>query len=685
MVRSGIRRHVTWAVVAAWLSGCAPAGPTIDWSKPIAQLPPDLVTEVPTHTPRDEAVHAGMAALTAGNYPEASRQFNLALKFEPQNSALHFLNGLTYQLMVAKGDEQKAAMAEDAYLLALRFDPQNYLASYQLGQLYLEKGDYARAQSYLADAVLWQRNNAEAYQSLAVASYYNRDVGLALWSSNNAKRLAPTDPAVLRTAAFVETVAGLDEQAAQDGKGYAATNPPEIRLAAFNARLAQLRASRGDAIEVAQARPKVPAAPPSFPQAPSGGLPAAPSPFGPPGFGPAPGGAAPGAPPFGATPGAPGAAATSAAAGPASTPWFDCGTGTATGGGGTTGYSSYGSSFGGGSSPQGDEPVALSALPSPCKGAEAPRMTLIDVVLIRTEESESSANGVNLLDGLQTVLNGSIVRSHTSGTSPAVTRTNAISLAFGNTTTTGIAYSLNIANAAHATNQIIARPTLVALDRQPSQFFSGSNVSIALTGQYGGNVVEKPIGVSLSITPTFVDDDTMLMTVKAARSFFETQVTGSGSIAQSLETTRNMVQANVVLKFGQTLILSGLNEKQNQTTGDGVPLLRDIPGLEYLFSARQTNNFSKSVMILITPRRPAYGDQLPPPVDRLAARPSLKELRDRASKALAPNSNLEVIAHSLNINPHYLAYRSGDVKSEYWIEPRSLSRTLHEALGLLYF
>lgn len=668
---------MAWAIVAAWLSGCAPAGPTIDWSKPIAQLPPDLVTEVPNATPRDEAVHAGMAALTAGNYPEASRRFNLALKFEPENSALHFLNGLTYQLMVAKGDEGKAALAEDAYLLALRFDPQNYLASYQLGQLYLEKGDYTRAQDYLADAVLWQRNNAEAYQALAVASYYNRDIGLALWSSNNAKRLAPADPAVLRTAAFVDTVAGLDDVAAQDGKGYAATNPPEIRLAAFKQRLAQLRASRGDPSQVAQApRPQregpAPGAPPFAPPGfnPAQGVPGTP-PFGPPGF----------PSPAGAVQGAPGA---SAAAGPAAEAWFDCGTG-ATGNGGTSGYSSYGSSFGGGSSPQGDEPVALPALPSPCKGAAAPRMALIDVVLIRTEESETSSNGINLLDGLTTVLNGSLVRNRTTGTSPAVTRTNAYSLILGNTTTTGINYSLNIANAAQSENQIIARPTLVALDRKPSQFFSGSNVSIALTGQYGGNVVEKPIGVSLSITPTFIDNDTMLMTVKAARSFFETQVTGSGTIGQSLETTRNMVEANVVLKYGQTLILSGLNEKQNQSTADGVPLLRDIPGLEYLFSNRTTNNFSKSVMILITPRQPAYGDQLPPPIDRVAARPSLKELRERAAKAIAPNSNLELIAHSLNVNPHYLAYRSGDVKSDYWIEPRSLSRTLHEALGLLYF
>jgi hypothetical protein len=91
------------------------------------------------------------------------------------------------------------------------------------------------------------------------------------------------------------------------------------------------------------------------------------------------------------------------------------------------------------------------------------------------------------------------------------------------------------------------------------------------------------------------------------------------------------------------------------------------------------------VLVLLTPRRPAYGDQLPPPVDPLAQSPGLDALRERASKGRPPNANLDIIARALDRNPHYLAYRSGDVNAEPWIESKSLTRTLHEALNLLYF
>src|SRR5204862_5632091 len=109
--------------------------------------------------------------------------------------------------------------------------------------------------------------------------------------------------------------------------------------------------------------------------------------------------------------------------------------------------------------------------------------------------------------GLQVVLSGSISRLKTTGTTPVVTNTKAFGLALGSTAAAGILYTLNIANATETNDEVIARPTLVVLDRQPSQFFSGANISIALAGQYGGSVVEKPIGVSLSVTPTFIDDD----------------------------------------------------------------------------------------------------------------------------------------------------------------------------------
>jgi len=66
------------------------------------------------------------------------------------------------------------------------------------------------------------------------------------------------------------------------------------------------------------------------------------------------------------------------------------------------------------------------------------------------------------------------------------------------------------------------------------------------------------------------------------------------------------MNANVQLEFGQTLVLGGLSEKETTRTRSGVPLLQDIPGLQYLFSSLSTSSFQRSVLILITPRDPYF-------------------------------------------------------------------------------
>ena len=146
------------------------------------------------------------------------------------------------------------------------------------------------------------------------------------------------------------------------------------------------------------------------------------------------------------------------------------------------------------------------------------------------------------------------------------------------------------------------------LDRQSAQFFSGSNIAVGLAGSDGGSSSFNQInvGVSLSVTPTFIDKEHMLLNVKASRTFFE-PISGSSTFSQSIQTSRNTVSAATSVKVNETLILSGLVESEVITGSSGVPLIKDIPGVKNLFSKNTQQSFKKSVLILITPRRvPSY-------------------------------------------------------------------------------
>lgn len=130
-------------------------------------------------------------ALRKGNLQEASKEINLALKLDVTNPDLQLLNGLTYHLMGVAGDTSKYDLAEQGYEQALRFDPGNIAAHYQLGLLYLDQRRYSLAQSHFATVALSRGDDTRVLYSLAVASYYARD---PMTAEAALKRLHEVDP-----------------------------------------------------------------------------------------------------------------------------------------------------------------------------------------------------------------------------------------------------------------------------------------------------------------------------------------------------------------------------------------------------------------------------------------------------------------------------------------------------------
>jgi type II secretory pathway component GspD/PulD (secretin) len=249
-------------------------------------------------------------------------------------------------------------------------------------------------------------------------------------------------------------------------------------------------------------------------------------------------------------------------------------------------------------------------------------------------------------------------------------------------------YSLNIFNAGDTTADVIARPSLLALDRTPATFFSGSTVSVAMVGQYGGSLSDKNIGVSLSVTPTFIDDDRLLMSVKGARSFIEpAQFNG---FDQAVTSANNVVSTNVIMRFGETLILSGLREREYTKTKNGVPLLRDIPVLQYLFSTHTDSDFAHHVLILITPRKPSTVAETERAAQHYMRSPGFQlELDDISAEAISTlrprRPNLEAIMAKIQLSRYKKEFQSGDLSARRFARSPSLERVLQDVKQMLYY
>jgi type II secretory pathway component GspD/PulD (secretin) len=146
-----------------------------------------------------------------------------------------------------------------------------------------------------------------------------------------------------------------------------------------------------------------------------------------------------------------------------------------------------------------------------------------------------------------------------------------------------------------------------------------------------------------------------------------------------VETTTN---ANVVMKLGDTLVLSGLTERDSSTTRDGVPGLQDLPIIQYLFSSKQVTQIQNSALILITPRGPLYaaqGERSDSESD------SVKELRERLGFPKSLPANVEAIVNGLNDNELFRQFRQGDVSMERWERVNTTGERLRQALSFLYY
>ena len=382
--------------------------------------------------------------------------------------------------------------------------------------------------------------------------------------------------------------------------------------------------------------------------------------------------------------------------------WFDCdtrpGLGKAPGG-------SYGVPVGG---TAGDQTLYLEPIPAPCEKLPPPKMAMIDAVLIRTVDTQSNSFGINLLTGLQIFAGTQKSSTTTQVAGSSVTENVSASvLGIGNAvsaTLNGISgilsYTLNIANSTTSNSQVVARPTLTALDRIPSTFYSGSVQTVGLNGGgvSGAQVTNIPTGVSLSVTPTFIDDETMMLAVKASRSFIS-NTAAVGGFNAGISIAQHAVTANVRVKYGETLVLDGLTDRESSRGQDGVPVLQDIPIIQYLFNNVTRMQYAENVLVLITPRKLVADVKDLQSVEEAELKrergelttkeysvyQSMKIYKDALTKMYP---NLDGAIGALERDSAYFrqfktALLSND--EEAWVSQPSMTRFFNDAANMLYF
>ena len=145
----------------------------------------------------------GLKALSKNEFVQANDNFQRALKYEPLNSHLHMLNGLTHQMRGEFGDPEQYKMAEVGYDLAAKLDPGDSRVPYFAGVLNFKQQKYHQAQSHFVRAVALDSENSGYFLGLAAASYYLGELDRAYISIERALELSPTRTAIQQSAGII--------------------------------------------------------------------------------------------------------------------------------------------------------------------------------------------------------------------------------------------------------------------------------------------------------------------------------------------------------------------------------------------------------------------------------------------------------------------------------------------------
>jgi general secretion pathway protein D len=244
---------------------------------------------------------------------------------------------------------------------------------------------------------------------------------------------------------------------------------------------------------------------------------------------------------------------------------------------------------------------------------------------------------------------------------------------------------LNIANAIDTRTEIVSRPSLMTFLRKQSVFFSGNELVIGLSGQFGGTLTKYPVGITLLVTPESLEGDVLTLNIAIEGSLL---LEANPNLQTTVNVGKTRVDTFAKVRLGETLMLGGIYERLEVSSNSGFPGLSKVPIVQYFFSNESTSSTRRSIVFMLTPRSP---DAVKVAVNRAMARDPLtvqhlSELKNRNPDWFDTQPNLISVFRYLQKDPViYYEFRSGDILPPSWSRELSTRNKLAQIESFLYY
>lgn len=145
---------------------------------------------------------------------------------------------------------------------------------------------------------------------------------------------------------------------------------------------------------------------------------------------------------------------------------------------------------------------------------------------------------------------------------------------------------------------ILSSPSIMTADNQMAYTENGEEIPIRTLDKDGNPTTKyEPATLRLEITPHVIDGENMKMDIHVKKD----EVDMTRQVLGNPFKIKKETKTNLLVKTGETIVISGLTKQKMDESTTGLPWLKDVPVLGWLAKGEQKSDIMEEVLIFITP------------------------------------------------------------------------------------
>jgi general secretion pathway protein D len=160
--------------------------------------------------------------------------------------------------------------------------------------------------------------------------------------------------------------------------------------------------------------------------------------------------------------------------------------------------------------------------------------------------------------------------------------------------------------AQETTVRILQQPRVFTGDNQEAKFFQGQDVpfqasslsNLNTAGGVNATFEQIPVGIGLNVRPRITKDMNVNMEIEILLSNLNQTTSGVGD---NPIIDRRQTNTTATVKNGQTIVLSGIRKEQENKIKNKLPLLGDVPVLDWVFANTNEVKTVTELLVFVTP------------------------------------------------------------------------------------